>query len=241
MKPLQFKPFENLPELAQIESEFGRNVSNGERVLSGIVGAALSLLSLRGGILFRLGSLAASGFFLHRAATGRCKLYEGLGMDSRHPDRPHLFTHATKVEASVDIACGREELYEFWRDLGQLPRVMRHVKSVLESKNVSHWEVRGPLGLTLRWDAEIVNDRPGQIIEWKSVEGSSIAHEGSVRFEQAKDKKTRVKVSFEYEPPAGKIGAMFAQLIGSSPQADLEEDLEHFKEFAEHEWPARRF
>jgi len=54
-----------------------------------------------------------------------------------------------------------EKIYRFWRDFRNLPTIMSNVESVtVESPTRSHWVVKGPLGTTVEWDAEIINDKP---------------------------------------------------------------------------------
>ncbi|HEY5812255.1 MAG TPA: hypothetical protein VIT23_06355, partial [Terrimicrobiaceae bacterium] len=54
---------------------------------------------------------------------------------------------------------------------------------------------------------------------------------GSVHFDPVNgDEVTRVRVSLEYLPPAGKAGAFLAHLLGAAPDQQLENDLGRFKE-----------
>jgi uncharacterized membrane protein len=143
------------------------------------------------------------------------------------------------MEESIEVRCSPDVLYRFWRDLEELPRVMRHVESVQQlSDRRSHWKVKAPAGMTVEWDAEIINEMEGRLIAWQSLPGAAVRSAGSVRFEPKDEGITRVKVAFEYDPPAGAFGAMIASLLGHSPRASLTEDLARFKEFAERELAA---
>ena len=94
----------------------------------------------------------------------------------------------------------------------------------------SRWVARGPMGTTVEWDAEIFNERPNELIAWRSLEGSEIACAGSVRFRPAPDGRgTELQVSLSYEPPAGEIGASIAWLFGEEPRLQIAEDLARFK------------
>jgi hypothetical protein len=87
----------------------------------------------------------------------------------------------TRVEASVDVDCPAETLFRFWRNLEQLPRVMRNVESVQQGAGKqSHWKVAGPLGQSLEWDAEIVNEHENRLIAWQSLPGATVSNAGSV-------------------------------------------------------------
>ena len=85
-------------------------------------------------------------------------------------DRVEGAFDATSIRA-VMINRPREELYAFWRDFRNLPRFMENVKSVelLESGR-SSWLVAGPAGSEIELVSEIVEDRPGEYIAWRSLE-----------------------------------------------------------------------
>ena len=138
------------------------------------------------------------------------------------------------VVKSVTINRPRQEVYEFWRDLEHLPTFMIHLEAVTSSGDLrSHWVANVPAG-RVEWDAEIIEDRPGEIIAWQSVEGSAVPNGGSVRFTDAPaDRGTEVHVDLHYDPPAGRAGAMVAKLFGEEPQQQLRDDLRRFKQVME--------
>ena len=71
---------------------------------------------------------------------------------------------------------------------------------------------------TVEWDAEITEERPNELLAWRSLPGSQIENSGSVRFKKAPaDRGTEVHVSLKYEPPAGKARAALAKLFGEEP------------------------
>lgn len=87
----------------------------------------------------------------------------------------------------------------------------------------------------MEWDAEIINEEEDRFIAWQSLPGATVSNAGSVWFEPTSGAGTRVKVAFEFDPPAGAVGVAVAELFENSPEADLAEDLERFKGFAESE------
>ncbi|HYO83995.1 MAG TPA: SRPBCC family protein, partial [Bryobacteraceae bacterium] len=127
-----------------------------------------------------------------------------------------------------------EELYQFWRTLENLPRFMRNLEQVeVRSDRLSHWEVRGPAGMRLGWDAEIINEVENRLIGWRSLPGAQVDNGGSVHFEPAADGSTIVRVSLQYNPPAGGVGAIVARLVGEDPAQQIREDLARFREIME--------
>jgi uncharacterized membrane protein len=142
---------------------------------------------------------------------------------------------SNRIHESFTIMQSPEELYRFWRDLSNLPRFMRNVRSVEESEgNRSHWVVGGPGDRTYEWDAEIVRDEPGRIISWRTVGDADVPHSGVVTFRPATGGRgTVVDVEIAYDPPGGSAGAALARLFGTRPKEDVREDLRRFKQLVE--------
>ena len=140
-----------------------------------------------------------------------------------------------QVSKTVTILRPRDVLYQFWRDLENLPRIMQHVESVrAHDPQRSHWVVKAPAGQNVEWDAEIIADEPGQRLSWHTLAGSDIQHQGTVEFRDAPgDRGTEVEVSLEYDAPAGKAGKTVAALLGEEPEGQLRDDLRRFKQVME--------
>src|SRR4051812_15648061 len=106
------------------------------------------------------------------------------------------------VKKSVTIMLPRQQVYQFWRDFSNLPRFMQHLEAVEERGGRSHWVAKGPAGKTVEWDAEIVEEVPGEQISWKSLPGSDVENSGLVRFFDAPaDRGTEIVVDLRYDPP----------------------------------------
>jgi uncharacterized membrane protein len=233
---LTYTPFAREPALNRLNQDLRMNVSDSERLVSGVLGLGLAVAGLTRSGLSRWAFVLAGAALFRRGFTGHCDVYERLDLDRRHGQSGVPGSRGKRVEASVEINCPPEKLFAFWRDLEGLPRVMRHVKSVEQrGPKRSHWKVVGPMGQTVEWDAEIINEREGRLIAWRSLPDSPVSNAGSVWFEPAIGGGTRVKVAFEFDPPAGALGAAVAEIFGNSPEGDLQEDLQRFKEFAERE------
>lgn len=135
------------------------------------------------------------------------------------------------VHESVTINATSEELYRFWRALENLPGTMSHLESVTDlGGGRSHWVARAHGLGRFEWDAEIINDEPGGLIAWRSLPDSDVSSAGSVHFEQAgAGSGTRVTVRLQYDPPAGKIGALVAKAFGEDPAQQIRDDLQRLK------------
>src|SRR5207302_1868734 len=139
------------------------------------------------------------------------------------------------VESAVTIYRPVQEVYSYWRQFENLPRFMYHLEDVLDlGGNRSQWTAKGPLGTTVSWQAEIIMDVPPEMISWRTLPDSDVVSAGSVWFKPAGgDHGTEVKVKLQYDPPAGKVGANVAWLLGEDAQQEIDEDLRRFKQLLE--------
>jgi uncharacterized membrane protein len=138
------------------------------------------------------------------------------------------------VSRAITVNRPREEVYGFWRDLENLPRFMEHLESVrVLGQERSHWKARAPAGTTVEWDAETVEERPGELIAWRSLPGADVTNAGHVRFADAPAGGTEVLVRLSYDPPGGKLAATIAKLFGEEPEIQVEQELIRFKNLME--------
>jgi uncharacterized membrane protein len=137
------------------------------------------------------------------------------------------------VDESVTVNRPVAEVYRFWRNFENLPNFMNHLESVSQrDAGISHWVAKGPAGTTVEWDARIINEVDNKVIGWQSIEGATISTAGSVNFAET-PRGTEVRVHLQYNPPAGKIGAAVAWLLGEEPSLQIREDLRRFKQLME--------
>lgn len=213
------------------------NVNGTERWISVVLGSAAAAYGLSRRSVGGVALAGLGGALLWRGASGRCPVYEALGITSvaeADGDRSNVsvpYGKGIRVEQSVTIALRAEEIYSFFRDFENLPRFLSHLKSVtvLDEKR-SHWAAKGPAGGDAEWDAEIINEIPNELIGWRSVEGSQVDNAGSIHFKPAAgDRGTDVKVILRYDPPGGLLGAMTARIFGEDPAHQVKEDLRALK------------
>jgi uncharacterized membrane protein len=191
-------------------------------------------------------ALLGAGFTKRRAKVGRliaatAAVAGVTALDAvsatRQSRNPTLNRAAAPIHVIRTITINRdpEEVYDFWRDLSNLPQFMAHLESVEVSGQTSKWRVKGPAGLAITWDAEIVLDRPGESLAWRSVEGTTtVPNRGVVRFSKAPGERgTEVQVELKYEPPGGTVGAAFAKLFGEEPGQQINADLRRLKQVLE--------
>jgi uncharacterized membrane protein len=139
------------------------------------------------------------------------------------------------TSAVTTVARVPEEVYAFWRDLRNLPRFMVHLASVepLDDR-CSHWKAIGPGRVTVEWDAEIVEDRFGELIAWRSLPGADVDNSGVVRFVPAPGGRgTEIHVQLSYAAPGGRVGRAIAKLLGREPGQQARGDLRRLKQVLE--------
>jgi len=221
------------------------NVGQLERIASVAGAGALAYYGYRRRDLTGLGMALLGGALLERGVTGHCMVYGALGvstadgtpsLERKHGRAATLDARkAVKVERAVTIRHPREELYRFWRNFENLPRIMGHLESVtVLSAERSHWKAKAPAGTSVEWDAVIINEIENELIAWKSVDDARVPNAGSVHFRPAPaGRGTEVRVVLEYEPPAGALGRAVAKLFGEEPDVQVREDLGRFKQMIE--------
>jgi len=141
----------------------------------------------------------------------------------------------TPVVETITINRSPEEIYQFWRDFSRLPTFMRYLDSVqVLDERRSHWRAKAVAGIAVEWDAEITDDRPNEMISWRSLEGSDVYNTGTVRFQRASGGRgTVVRVEIRYAPPGGAMSSLLAKLFSSAPGPLIQTDLRALKQVME--------
>jgi uncharacterized membrane protein len=183
-----------------------------------------------GGALAVLGLTRRSWPGVAVAATGGLMIAGGVKtLRNKRPNGIH-------VERSFLINRPVEEVYKFWRNFENLPKFMRHLKSVqVVNEKETRWQARAPIAGSIEWDAEIVDEQENAFIVWRSKDRALVPNDGSVRFEKASEYHggTQITVVMNYDPPGGKLGSIFATLFGEDADQQVREDLRRFKQLME--------
>ena len=138
-----------------------------------------------------------------------------------------------RVEGSIEVEAPVQEVYEYWRDLENLPQFMTNVEEVRSTgPDTTHWRVKGPLGASLEFDARTTQDEPNEALGWNTQNGQ-VETSGQVRFRDVTPNRTRVEVQMNYwDPPGGKAGEVASRLV-ANPEIMVQQDLQNFKEIIE--------
>ena len=138
------------------------------------------------------------------------------------------------IRAAITVNRPIEEVYRFWHNFENLPRFMTNLESVEVRDGSSRWRARGLPGTSVAWEADVVVDRPNDVIVWRSHVDSELRNAGSVRFLPAPGGRgTEVRVNLDFDPRGGRVAEAIAKLFGKIPQVRIEQDLRRFKQVME--------
>ena len=143
-------------------------------------------------------------------------------------------TAGLRIQKTAYINATAAELYEFWKNPENYPKVFAHVKQITPEQNgIFLWQVSGPAGIPLSWRGRITRLVPEKRIEWWSLPDSIIENHGVIHLEAQKDGRTRVHIDMSYNPPAGLLGHAVAALLGLDPKSALDQDMVQLKSLLE--------
>ena len=206
------------------------NVNSLERVASVAVGALLALDGLKNRNKLSIVKAAAGGYLLFRGASGHCNLYSLAG-------KHHMPDPVKNINIRTTLFVNRpsKEVYNFWRNLSNLPLFMQHIKSIQNiDQTRSKWKASLPGNLgSIKWKAEIVKDEPGRLLGWNSLPGSMVENAGKVEFRPTENGGTELRVVITYRAPLGIVGAGIARLLTPAFEKIVEEDIQSFKSYIE--------
>jgi len=138
------------------------------------------------------------------------------------------------VVRSITINREPAVVYQFWRQLENLPKFMAHLESVQNEGDSWRWRAKGPAGTSIEWRAEITLDVVNEKLAWRSLEGAVVPNRGVVCFQNPPNGRgTEVIVELKYEPPGGALGAAIAKLFGEEPGQQIAADLRRLKQVLE--------
>lgn len=210
------------------EIRLATNLGTTERLLSVLGGSYLlyNAISKKGNSFFKA---ATAGYMFFRGASGYCPISSSIGVDE--VDK----VGDININTSLTVNKPRNEVYEFWRDLENLPKFMKHLKSV-ETINdtVSAWEAKIPGNVgTISWKSEITDDVENEHIGWQSLSESTIENTGNVRFRDAGKFGTEVNVIISYRAPGGAAGEGIAKMLNPVFKSMVKEDVKNFRRYLE--------
>lgn len=139
-----------------------------------------------------------------------------------------------RIQRSISINSSPMELYRFCREASNLPRILNYVESVTKTaERQLRWRVRGPNGHPIEWDTKIIEDRPGELVSWRSLHEAPIEHSGSIRFTPGKNSRgVIVRVEILHRPLRRGISARL-QMLWRRTDFHVSEGLRRLKAIME--------
>lgn len=167
-----------------------------------VIGAALAALAVRRLGIAGIAASLASAWLVAR----------GL-REARHDS-----STAVAMSHSIMIDAPCKALYRYWRNFANLPEIVDGLQrvEVLDTWR-SRWVMDAPLGLSVEWEVEIVDDQPNERIAWRAV-NRRLRNGGWVEFRDAgAGRGTEVRAMIVIEPPLHQIGPTVATVFRRDP------------------------
>jgi uncharacterized membrane protein len=134
----------------------------------------------------------------------------------------------SRITEHVDVDVPVSTAYNQWTQFESYARFMEGVERVIQlDPGTLDWTAT-IAGRTKHWRAEIVEQRPDELVAWRSVDGAR--NDGTVRFEPLDGGTTRVTLQMDVEPEGAveatgdALGFVSRRVAG---------DLDRFKDFIE--------
>ena len=134
----------------------------------------------------------------------------------------------TRITTSIDVDVPVRVAYDQWTQFESFPEFMEGVDRVVQLTDTTLEWTATIAGVEKRWRAEIWEQRPDEVVSWRSTDGAR--NDGSVRFESLGATKTRVELLLDVEPegPIETAGAALGVV-----ERRVKGDLERFRDFIE--------
>ncbi|MGN6587902.1 MAG: SRPBCC family protein [Solirubrobacterales bacterium] len=160
-------------------------------------------------------------------------LFSGNGSDSEDGEEAgeaHGSGRRMPIQQAVDVAVPIKEAYDQWTRFEEWPKFMHRVDSVQQVDDSTVHISTKVWGVTKEFEAEIVEQRPDERIEWHAEQG--LSHSGVVTFHRLAPRLTRIEITLDVKPDsllekAGR-GMRFTKRA-------VRGDLHRFKAFVEME------
>jgi uncharacterized membrane protein len=155
---------------------------------------------------------------------------EAVPDDARRKKADRESDDAVAMRA-VTIGRPRQEVFSFFRDFTNLARFMENIERVdVIDPTHSHWVVKAPAGHEVEWDSVLTAEEASRLLAWETGPDAEVKNHGRVEFRDAPGGRgTEVHATIVYEPPAGALGKLIAELFQKEPGIQAKRDLRRLK------------
>lgn len=200
-----------------------------ERVLNLTSGALLILPVLGKRSSIRWAAAAAGGALIYCGLSGT---RSASRLVTAGPS-----TSKQRIRQCVTIGRTASELFALWRKPETLEKIRLPFEqlTVLGSDHL-RWTMKFPVG-SLEIEALLVEERPGELVHWRSTSSGPLQVDERMRFKPApQDFGTEAALDYEVDfsrMPAGELLRSVSSFFHRAPQSAVKKVLENFKSLAE--------
>lgn len=161
----------------------------------------------------------------------------GQGGPTRRAQIPDIFDGAEKKTrpASCVIQKPAGEVFSAFRDFSRLPAFMKHVTRVEQLTPTTHrWTMQTKRGEVKHWETEIIEERPGEMVAWRTKPDSIFRQSGVFYVEPAVGGRgTIASFKVAFDTSLGKLAGQVERPFLADPDAEAARNLRRFKALLE--------
>lgn len=134
----------------------------------------------------------------------------------------------SRIIEDIEVDVPVSVTYNQWTQFESFSKFMEGVDRVAQLNDTTLEWTATIAGKTKHWRAEIVEQRPDELISWRSIDGTQ--NDGVVRFEPLGPSRTRIVLQLDIEPEG------FVEKAGDAlgvVERRVRGDLERFRDFIE--------
>ena len=134
----------------------------------------------------------------------------------------------SRIIEEIEVAVPTRVAYDQWTQFESFPRFMAGIDRVVQVDDKTLEWTATIAGVVKHWRAQIVEQRPDDVVAWRSIEGAH--NDGAVHFESLGPDRTMVNLTLDLEPEgfvekaADALGVVERRVRG---------DLVRFRDFIE--------
>jgi uncharacterized membrane protein len=134
----------------------------------------------------------------------------------------------SRIIEQIEVDVPVRTSYDQWTQFESFPKFMDGIERVVQLDDKTLEWTASIAGKTKHWRAEILEQRPDQILSWRSTEGAQ--NDGQVRFEPLGPDRSRVTLQLDVEPEG--LVEKAGDALGIVERR-VKGDLERFRDFIE--------
>jgi uncharacterized membrane protein len=134
----------------------------------------------------------------------------------------------SRISETIDVDVPVRVAYDQWTQFESFPQFMEGIDRVVQTDDTTLDWTATIAGKVKNWRAEITEQRPDELVAWRSTEGAQ--NDGQVRFESLGADRTRIETQVDVEPDG--LVEKAGDALGVVERR-VKGDLERFKEFIE--------